>query len=58
MHDAFAGVVVGVGEKDVPVIRQRVDVDGKPVVLAGDEAAVCSFVDARLVVATVTVSER
>lgn len=58
MHDALVGVVIGVGEEDVPVLGQGVGVDGEPVVLTGDEAAVCSLVDARLVVATVTVPER
>lgn len=58
VHDALIGVVVGVGEEDVPVLRQGVGVDGEAVVLTGDEAAVCPFVDARLVVATVTVPER
>ena len=57
VYDALVGVVVGVGEQDVPVCRQRVGVDGEPVVLTGDEAAVCSFMDARLVVTTVTVPE-
>lgn len=58
MYDALAGVVVGVGEEHVPVFGQRLGVDGEPVVLTGDEAAVCSLVDAGLVVATVTVPDR
>lgn len=57
MHDALAGVVVGVGEQDVPVVRKGVWVDGEAVVLAGDEAAIRSVMDARLVVATVSVPE-
>lgn len=57
VYDALAGVVVGVGEEDVPVFGQGVGVDGEPVVLTGDEAAVCSLVDAGLVVATVTVPD-
>lgn len=56
MHDALVGVIVGVGEEDVPAFRQRVGVDGETVVLAGDEAAVRPTVDARLVVATVAIS--
>lgn len=58
VHDALIGVIVGVGEEDVPAFGQRVRVDGEPMVLAGDEAAVGSLVDAGLVVAAVTVSER
>lgn len=58
VYDALIGVIVGVGEEDVPAFGQRVGVDGEPVVLAGDEAAVGSLVDARLVVAAVTVPER
>lgn len=57
MHDALVGVVVGVGEQDVPVWRQSLRVDREAVVLARDEAAVRSFVDTRLVVASVSVSE-
>lgn len=58
MHDALVGVIVGVSEEDVPSIGQRVWVDGKTVILAGDEAAVRPLVDARLVVAAVAVPER
>lgn len=58
VDDALVGVVVGVGEEDVPVLRQRVRVDGKAVVLAGDEAAICPLVYAGLVVTTVPVPER
>lgn len=57
MHDALVGVVVGVGEEDVPAGGQRVGVDGEAVVLAGDEAAVRPLVDARLVVAAIAVPE-
>lgn len=55
MYDALVGVVIGVGEEDVPVLRQCGGVDGKSVILAGDEAALCSLVYARLVVTTVPV---
>lgn len=58
MYDALVAVVVGVGEEDVPVLRQRVRVDGKTVILAGDEAAICSLVYAGLVVTTIPVPER
>lgn len=58
VHDALVGVIVGVGEEDVPAVGQRVGVDGEAVVLAGDEAAVRPLVDARLVVAAVAVPER
>lgn len=58
MYDALVGVVVGVGEEDVPALRQRVRVDGEAVILAGDEAAICSLVYAGLVVTTVPVPER
>lgn len=58
VYDALVGVIVGVGEEDVPAIGQRVRVDGEAVILAGDEAAVRPLVDARLVVATVAVPER
>lgn len=58
MYDALVGVVIGVGEEDVPVFRQCGGVDGKPVILAGDEAALCSLVYARLVVTTVPVPEQ
>lgn len=57
VHDALVSMIIGVGEEDVPVFRQGVRVDSKAVVLTGDEAAICSLVDARLVVATVTVSK-
>lgn len=57
VHDALVGVIVGVGEEDVPAAGQRVGVDGEAVVLAGDEAAVRPLVDARLVVAAVAVPE-
>ena len=55
MDDSLAGLVVGVGEQDLPVGGQRPRVHRKAVVLAGDEAAARSLVDARLVVAPVTV---
>lgn len=58
VYDALIGVIVGVGEEDVPAFGQRVGVDGEPMVLAGDEAAVGSLVDAWLVVAAVTIPER
>lgn len=58
MYDALVGMIVGVGKEDIPVFRQGVGVGGEPVVLTGDVAAICSLVDARLVVATVTVPER
>lgn len=58
VHDALIGVIVGVGKEDIPVFGQGVGVDGEPVVLTGDKAAIGSLVDARLVVATVTVPER
>ena len=58
VYNALAGVIVGVGKEDVPVFRQGVGVDSEAVVLTGDEAAICPVVDARLVVATVTVPER
>lgn len=58
VHDALVGVVVSVGEEDVPVLRQRVRVDGEAVILAGDEAAVRSLVYAGLVMTTVTVPEQ
>lgn len=57
VYDALVGMIIGVGKEDIPVLRQGVGVDGEPVVLTGDEAALCSLVDARLVVATVTVPE-
>lgn len=57
VYDAFTGVVIGVGKEDVPVPRQSLRVDSEAVVLTGDEAAICSLVDARLVVTTVAVSE-
>lgn len=57
MHDALAGVVVGIGEQNVPVVGQGVGVDSEAVVLTGDEAAVGSVMEARLVVATVTIPE-
>lgn len=58
VYDALIGVIVGVGKEDVPVSGQGVRVDSEAVVLTGDEAAIGSLVDARLVVATVTVPER
>lgn len=58
VYDALVGAVVGIGEEDVPVLRQRVRVDGKAVILAGDKAAICSLVYAGLIVTTVPVPER
>ena len=58
VYDALVGVVIGVGEEDVPVRGERVGVHSEAVVLTGDEAAICSVVDAGLVVASVTVPER
>lgn len=58
VYDALVGVVVGVGEEHVPLVRQGVWVDSEAVVLTGDEAATCPVVDARLVVATVTIPEK
>ena len=55
VYDAFAGVVVGIGEEDVPARGQGQGVDCEAMVLRRDETAACSFVDARLVVTTVTV---
>lgn len=55
VHDAFAGVIVGVGEEHVPVLRQGPRVHSEAVVLTGDEAALGSFMDAGLVVTTVPV---
>lgn len=57
MYDALIGVVIGVGKEDVPALGQGVGGNSEPVVLTGDEAAIRSLVDARLVVATVTVPE-
>lgn len=57
MYDAFTGVIIGVGKEDIPVFRQGFGVDGEPVVLTGDEAAICSLMDARLVVTAVTIPE-
>lgn len=57
VYDALVGVVVGVGEEDVPVLRQWGGVYSKAVILAGDEAAICRLVYARLVVTTVPVPE-
>lgn len=58
MHDALVGFIVGIGEEDVPAFRKTVGVDGEAVVLTGDEAAVGALVDARLVVATVSIPGR
>ena len=57
MHDALAGVVIGVGEQDVPVRGQGQWVHSEAVVLAGDEAALGALVDTGLVVASVPVPE-
>ena len=57
VHDALAGLVVGVGEEDVPVRGQGQGVHSEAVVLAGDEAALRALVDAGLVVASVTIPE-
>lgn len=58
MDDALVGVVVGVGEEDVPVLWEGLQVHGKAVILAGDEAAVGSRVYAGLVVTAVPVPAR
>ena len=57
MYDSLIGMIIGVGKEDIPVFRQGVGVDSEPMVLTGDIAAICSLVDARLVVAAVTVPE-
>lgn len=56
MHDALIGAVIGVGKENVPVIRKAVRIHRKAMVLRRDEATLCAFMDARLVMATVPVS--
>jgi len=58
VHDALIGLIIGVGEEDVPVFGQGAGVDGEAVVLTGDEASIRSLMDARLVMATVTIPKR
>lgn len=58
MNDALVGVVIGVGEEDIPPLWEGVRADGKAVILAGDEAAIGSRVDAGLVVTAVPVPAR
>ena len=55
MHDALAGLVIGVGEEDVPVGGKALGVQGKAMILTGDETTLCPLMNARLVVATVTI---
>lgn len=56
MHDAFVGVVVGVGKENVPVVRKGLRVHCKAVVLRRDETTLRTFMDARLVMPTIPVS--
>lgn len=51
--DAFDGVVVGVFQPDFPAGFEGFFVDGEAVILAGDVAAFCFHVDARLVLGAV-----
>ena len=55
VDDPLVGLVVLIGEENGPIRGQRVRVDGKTMVLCGDEAALCVLVYTRLVVATVTI---
>lgn len=55
MDDALAALVIGVGEEHVPALGQHAGVHSKAVILGGDVAAACAFVDARLVVPTVPI---
>lgn len=55
MHNAFICVVIGVGEENVPVIWKGLRIDCKAVVLRRDEAALRTFMNARLVMATIPV---
>lgn len=57
VYNALIGLVIGIGEEDVPVRWQSLGVDSEAMVLTGDEATACSFMEAWLVVATVTISE-
>lgn len=57
MNDALAGLVIGVGEKHIPVLWKSFGVHSEPMILRGDVTAVCPFMNARLVMTTVTISE-
>ena len=51
----FVGLVVGIGEEDVPARRDGVVVNSEAVVLGGDETALGGRVDAGLVVTTIAI---
>ncbi len=56
MNDTFIGFVVGVGKERAPFwIGWLVSVDGKSMVLRGNEATTCAFVGTRLVDTAVTI---
>ena len=55
MPYAFVGIVVHVDEEWAPIVGQRSVVDGKTVVLRGDEAPVGPYLPYRLVVAAMSV---
>lgn len=57
MNDALAGLVIGIGEKHIPVLWKSFGVHSKPMILRGDVTAVRSFMNARLVMPTITVPE-
>ena len=56
MDEAFVCLVVGVREENLPVGRDCVIVDGKAVILGGDETSLSGRVNAGLVVTTIAVS--
>lgn len=55
VHDALTAVVVRIGKEHVPILWEGLGVHRKAVVLRGDEAALRSFMDARLVMPTVSI---
>ena len=57
MDHSLVCLVVGIGEENQPIRWEGGVVNGKAVVLGRDEASFGRCVDARLVVATVTISE-
>lgn len=55
MNNALTGLVIGVGEEHIPVFRESLGIHSKPMILRRDETAICSFMDAGLVMATITI---
>ncbi len=57
VNNALTGFIIGVGEEHIPVFWKSFGINSKPMILRGDETAICSFMYAGLVMATITIPE-